>query len=238
MGLFINNSQYPVFKNNRTLTENNQVEFRSNYMTELLKEQQSSNEVVYQAINALKNTHNQSNLQQSKQIMAINNKLHELQKMNIQQKQLEHQVIEWLEKLEDRNIKLQMIMTDEQLKKTDLMEQVKSIVQSQEKVEYKLQHFESAIDEMINQIDHYSIVNNGVADQLQQVGGTNEQILHRITNIDETQQEIINRVDTQEGLFEKISRQMDNIRSILYERTNFLDEKIKKVYEYFNRIYS
>ena len=62
--------------------------------------------------------------------------------------------------------------------------------------------------------------------------------IESINNMEETQNKLANRVESQEGLMEKVLRQIDHLRSILYERTNFLDEKIEKAYEYFNKIYS
>lgn len=45
------------------------------------------------------------------------------------------------------------------------------------------------------------------------------------------QQEVIQRLENQEALAEKILRKVDHFRSILYERTNFINDKIGKGYE-------
>ena len=45
-------------------------------------------------------------------------------------------------------------------------------------------------------------------------------------------------LDKLKGLMEKVLLQIDHLRSILYERINFLDEKFEKAYEFFNKIYS
>ena len=66
----------------------------------------------------------------------------------------------------------------------------------------------------------------------------NKTMADQIANIEETQNKLSTRVESQEGLMEKVLRQIDHLRSILYERTSFLDGKIEKVYEYSNKTYT
>ncbi|WP_332648784.1 hypothetical protein [Lysinibacillus sp. 54212] len=239
MGLFMNNDgKLGLFKSNHTLIENNQIVYHRNEMTELIREQQTLNQDVHRAIQAFKTKQNTSILQQSKKINRINDRLHEIQKLNIQQREVEQQIIEWLEKLENRDVQLQTMLVDEQLMKNDLLDRVAVINQDQEKLGDRLHHVAATMNEMAGHLDQYTIVNNDITHQLQQVRESNEQIIDGINSIDEKQQEVMNRVEDQEGLIEKISRQLDNVRSIVFERTHFLDEKIKKMYDFFNRAYS
>lgn len=203
-----------------------------------MNKQQASNERVQRAVDALKATQYQSNLQHTDQINDINKKLHELLKLNNQHKEVEKHVIDWLEKLEDRSLELQHIMTDEQFKKDDLIERFDRMSESQAKIDDSLHLFTSIIDEMSIKLNENTTIYKEIEQRLQQMGETNDRMINKISDLDVTQHEMINRVDLQEGLLEKLSRQMDNIRSILFERTNFLDEKIRKIYEYFSRSYS
>lgn len=57
----------------------------------------------------------------------------------------------------------------------------------------------------------------------------NQQLVHQMTFIEEAQKDVLDRVDNNEGLIEKVMRQIDHLRSILFERTNDLEEKIEKV---------
>lgn len=57
-----------------------------------------------------------------------------------------------------------------------------------------------------------------------------EQIANRISQQENVQQVFVNRLDNQEGMTEKIDRQLDHLRNILYERTNSLTEKIESNY--------
>lgn len=115
MGLFINESQHPtVFKNTGELNAVNQVECRSDYLSELVKEQQASNKSFHVAINGLRNAQNNFDRRQWRQWNEIKGRLSELKEINAQHEKMEHQVIDWLEKLENQNKKLQMIMMNEQ----------------------------------------------------------------------------------------------------------------------------
>lgn len=58
-----------------------------------------------------------------------------------------------------------------------------------------------------------------------------KQLSEKFLNQEEFQTGVLNRLDKQEALTEKISRQLNHIRSILFERTNYLAEKIDEGYK-------
>lgn len=58
-----------------------------------------------------------------------------------------------------------------------------------------------------------------------------KQLSEKISKQEEFQTGVLNRLDQQEALTEKISRQLNHIRSILFERTNYLAEKIDEGYK-------
>ncbi len=57
-----------------------------------------------------------------------------------------------------------------------------------------------------------------------------QQLVQRLLQQEEAQKVIIGRLDNQEGVIEKMGRQLDHLRGILYERTNVLTEKIENSY--------
>lgn len=57
------------------------------------------------------------------------------------------------------------------------------------------------------------------------------QLAQKVNKQEEFQTEVLTRLDKQEALTEKISRQLNHIRSILFERTNYLAEKIDEGYK-------
>jgi vacuolar-type H+-ATPase subunit I/STV1 len=58
-----------------------------------------------------------------------------------------------------------------------------------------------------------------------------KQLSEKISKQEEFQTGVLTRLDQQEALTEKISRQLNHIRSILFERTNYLAEKIDEGYK-------
>ncbi len=57
-----------------------------------------------------------------------------------------------------------------------------------------------------------------------------QQLSEQILQQEDAQKVVIARLDNQEGVTDKIGRQLDHLRSILYERTNYLTEKIENSY--------
>ncbi|MEH7177419.1 hypothetical protein [Neobacillus vireti] len=57
------------------------------------------------------------------------------------------------------------------------------------------------------------------------------QLSEKISKHEAFQTEVLTRLDQQEALTEKIFRQINHIRSILFERTNYLAEKIDEGYK-------
>ncbi|MDF2789330.1 MAG: hypothetical protein K0S80_2428 [Neobacillus sp.] len=58
-----------------------------------------------------------------------------------------------------------------------------------------------------------------------------KQLSEKISKQEDFQTGVLTRLDQQEALTEKISRQLNHIRSILFERTNYLAEKIDEGYK-------
>src|SRR5690625_6937931 len=80
--------------------------------------------------------------------------------------------------------------------------------------------------QMLIEKDHIS--SQEVAEQIKQHYLNHQELSKQLHAHDENQQEVIKRLDHQEALTEKMLRQMSNLRSILYERTNFLAETIDR----------
>jgi hypothetical protein len=58
-----------------------------------------------------------------------------------------------------------------------------------------------------------------------------KQLAEKMSKQEEFQTGVLTRLDQQEALTEKIFRQLNHIRSILFERTNYLAEKIDEGYK-------
>ena len=79
MGLFINEHEHPsLFKNTGNLDSTNQLEFRSNSLTEFVTKQQATNMSVHRAIYVLKNSQNKMKQRQMRKWKEMNGRLRDL----------------------------------------------------------------------------------------------------------------------------------------------------------------
>lgn len=79
-------------------------------------------------------------------------------------------------------------------------------------------------------LEKYSGENEELSSKIEQQIELQKEMSRQISKQEDFQHDVINRLDKQEALTEKMIRKIDHFRSILYERTNFLTEKIEKGY--------
>lgn len=191
MGLFINSEQHHnMYRTKENIHGPNQATFQRDHLSELLKEQQKTNESLRKSMIKLGILQEQSGQNHSKQWKEMGKRLASLEKANYQQDQRAIQMLEHLKILTDENKNMQMLIEKEHISSQEIGEQIK-------------QHY----------LNH-------------------QELSKQLHAHDENQQEVIKRLDHQEALTEKMLRQMSNLRSILYERTNFLAETIEDSYQF------
>lgn len=218
MGLFINKNDHPeVFHNPGNLQESNQGFAKIDYLSELIKGQKEAYESLRHSFYDLKNLHQQQETNQINQWNDIGNQLKELRENHHMQKKFESHVMDWMIKLDEENNKLQSMLDQEGQLKQEMMEQIHIVQQSNQDIMKRLEQYESTnqdLTQKINeQLDHH------------------QQMSEQFTKQEDIQNEVLTRLDTQEALTEKILRQINHIRSILFERTNYLAEKIESGYK-------
>lgn len=70
-----------------------------------------------------------------------------------------------------------------------------------------------------------------LAEKVEQQMTLQKEIAEKSLKQEAFQDEVLQRLENQEALTEKILRKIDHFRSILYERTNFISERIGKGYD-------
>lgn len=80
-------------------------------------------------------------------------------------------------------------------------------------------------------VDHLDEKITALSKQIAQHVAVQQEIKEQLLKQKSFQQEVIERLENQEALAEKILRKVDHFRTILYERTHFIGEKISKGYE-------
>lgn len=175
---------------------------------------QKKHEAIYKNEKAIKQP-NQSffihnNMQEMiKEQQNINRTLH--QSFNSLKNRYEHQESKSFEILSQ----LKELNTN-QLSRKDITEQLIVIRELSQTANQKTEDYEAVTHELIPKIE----------EQLELQKQTQTEIL----NQKETQKEVISRLDNQEARTEKIIREMNHFRSLLFERTNYVTEKIEKGY--------
>jgi hypothetical protein len=86
--------------------------------------------------------------------------------------------------------------------------------------------------EVVNKLDKYGLANEQLELKVNEQLDMQNQLSQQISKQADTQLEVLNRLENQEALTEKILRQIDYFRATLFERTNYLAEKIDTGYNY------
>ena len=100
---------------------------------------------------------------------------------------------------------------------SQIMEQLITLTDENKKLQMMMENERIFDIEIINQMKQHSL--------------NNEKLSQQIIEQKESQQEVLTRLDSQEALTEKALRQIGNLRSSLFERTNYLAEKIEDSYQ-------
>jgi septation ring formation regulator EzrA len=209
LGIFINNEKHPdVFKNQREIKEPNQAYMRQDFMTELIKQQQEANTSLKRALDDLKTNYHVKEAAQTEQIKNIGTQINDLKVSDRHHEENEKQFLQWLKDLDQKNVNLQALLENQlQVKLNQLSQSNQAIVQQLEQQETSYQNLSTQLNEQLN---------------FQKAVTQNQT---------EFQEDVLKRLDNQEALTEKIHRQLNHIRSVLFERTHFLAGKIEEGYQ-------
>jgi len=86
------------------------------------------------------------------------------------------------------------------------------------------------LTELHSMIGNDRLVEKDVLDKILEQIHRQEQLFEQIENKETIQEELLTRMKQQEALMEKVLRKIANFRSILFERTSFLTDKIEDNY--------
>ncbi|WP_066309173.1 hypothetical protein [Bacillus sp. FJAT-29814] len=121
-------------------------------------------------------------------------------------------------------------MKDESLNKQELMEKVKQLSQSIEEMANRLEKNEMTNQLVLQQVNEQLELQKETAVKISEQEELQLKVAEKLEEQEERQTEVLTRLDTQEALVDKITHQLNHIRSILFERTNYLAGKIEEGY--------
>ncbi|HLR67626.1 hypothetical protein [Virgibacillus alimentarius] len=217
MGLFMNSENPGVFKNEGEIKEPNQGYFKINYFSELLKRQEEVNASLLRSLRDVKLNNNQQEFIQDKRWKEMNQQLEKVNKSNAEQKEFKDHTLQWQKRLDNQVNTLGEVLEDNEMKAQEMIEEMRD-----------MQHVNK---DMLNKLDQQELTNQHLISQVNEFQDVKKQVDERALQQDLIQEDMLERLENQEAGTEKIIRQLDNLRSILYERTNDLTEQIENGYE-------
>ncbi|MBV7504606.1 hypothetical protein KW850_04905 [Bacillus sp. sid0103] len=127
-------------------------------------------------------------------------------------------------------------LINEQHKANTALEKALSELGNQTQLQEKTQfsqwnHVGEQLNDLRNRMERYEDANHQLVLQMNKQLELQIEVVEKITKQEEFQSGVLQRLDTQEALMDKISRQINHIRSILFERTNYLATKIDEGYK-------
>ncbi|MGY0694925.1 hypothetical protein ACW2QC_19520 [Virgibacillus sp. FSP13] len=218
MGLFMNKGEHPdVFMNQSSIEEPNQSFFKIDYFKELVKSQKKMNDSLFRSFHELEFLYQQQQHTQAREWKEIGDQLHALKECNLQHEKFKRDAMEWLTMLDENNKDMHRLLEEEGLLKQGVLEEINSVNQSNQ--------------EIVNQLGKYEFFHEQLTNQMNELFDLHKEMSSKIANQDENQNKTLNHLEKQEALMEKAVRQITHLRSILFERTNFLAEKIENSYK-------
>ena len=217
MALFINDEQHPdVFKSNEIIYAPNQRLFQRDYLSELMEEQQKANDLLQYSLRKLENSFVQQEQALTHQSKKIGNQSYKIDELNFQHEEFENQIVNWMKKLEAENRNQQVVLADSLLVEREFTDKINAVSQSNQ--------------EIVNELGKHGLIHETLSLKMDEQSSLQKKIFIQLSQQDNNQNEMIKRLESQEALTEKMLRQIDHFRSILFERTHYLAEKIENGY--------
>ncbi|WP_077358917.1 hypothetical protein [Virgibacillus halodenitrificans] len=216
MGLYINHRHGDIYKNNEGIQAPNQEVFIKNHVAEMIEEQQRVNKSLSTSFYELKNLYEQQSNKQTHQWKDITTQLNQLKQLNDTHDKLENDVIKVLQKLEGNQLSIQKLIEENYL--------------SKETYDQQLNEITSGYQDIADKLERHREVNEKLTSKVEQQTEWQKEIGEKVKEHEVSQEKVLDRMENQEAITEKITRQMDHFRSILFERTNYLAEKVEEGY--------
>ncbi|WP_144462510.1 hypothetical protein [Siminovitchia fortis] len=218
MGLYINEEEHLyIYKSEEEIDEPNQSVAQIDEWAEFLDVQKKANAIWQQSFSDLNKMVEHQEQVRKNQWKKISYQLKDLRRIDRKHDEAHENVKEQLTAIDEKSRRLEEMLDEETLFKKDVMEQLLQVSGTNEEIENRLKSVEADNEELLTKLNEQYELQREMAEQ--------------ISKQEERHQEVISRLDSQEAVTEKILRQVTNIRSILFERANYLAEKIENSYK-------
>lgn len=218
MGLFFNRkNDFKIYEGD-TANDRNQAVFRSDTVTTALEEQRKAFEIMNEEYVELSKQLQKHKKNQSDRWKATGIRFEEILENQSQHHHFELEATQTLKHLEKQNKELQNVLERKKKINEELVQQINQLSQSNSEIAERLEKFDADQEMLLKKMD----------EQIER----QQRFSMSLEEQKAMQSEIVDRIDRQEGMVDKLMRQMDFLKSVLFERTHFIADKIDKSFSY------
>jgi chromosome segregation ATPase len=218
VSIFINTNSHPnLFKNNGSIEEPNQSFYKSDYLKELLEEQNRVNEALQKSMKSLRISFQKQRYHQDSRWRDVVQDMNLLKENTKHREEFEKQTREWITMLERNSQELHRIAHENSTVNQDILKEIYRIHQSNE--------------EIMQQLMKLDTTNENFSHKIGEMTEKQELMAEQVSTQHEKQDKVLDQLENQEALMEKSNLQLTNLRSILFERTGFIADKIEESYK-------
>ncbi|MCM3710144.1 hypothetical protein [Sporosarcina luteola] len=217
MGLFFNKKSHSDLYKGDNIAERNQSIYRTDSLSEAMIEQKRSFDMMNEKYGEMEKQLQKQRRVQSDRWKTTGIRFEEILDHQSQQRQFEQEAIGTLERLDRKHIELQKLLESKRKMNEDLVEQINMLSHSNAEIAERLEKFDIDQEKLLTKMDA----------QLEK----QDQFSHSLEEQQALQTQLAERIEQHEGLIDKMIRQMDFLKSVIFERTHFIAEKIDKSYQ-------
>ncbi|WP_217586266.1 hypothetical protein [Lentibacillus saliphilus] len=207
---FMNTNMHPdMYENSEKITAPNQDYYMRNAFDMWKRDQQQARTQLFQAVHHLNQQFTILSTQHKKEIDDIRSQLATLDMEAGVQEQFREETERWLAMLDENQGKLEQLLEHDRAFKQTIQQEMSDLNASQQTV---LEELTGARTQLLAQMDR--------------VLELHEQVTESLAAHEAEQTHLVNRMADQEALLEKVTRQISHVRSILFERSTYLADKI------------
>ncbi|MHC0035613.1 hypothetical protein [Pseudoneobacillus sp. C159] len=213
----------------------NQQSYRLNYLSEYLSEQMKQNQSITENLNKITSSMNET---QKDQVIKMNEIISGQQQQTLQsnqfinkilsQEKINEEIITSLNQLKGNHIEMGKSLQTEQQINQAILDQLNFQDQQFRETNKRLENYVTLATKLSEQLLIQEQILKGMGQKL------DVQDVYHTT--------VMNKLEKQEALNEKIIRQIDHLKSIVYERATLILEKVEQSFqstsEYFQEIFT
>ncbi|OEH56165.1 hypothetical protein AQ616_01205 [Oceanobacillus sp. E9] len=217
MSLYMNENEN-VYKSEQQLYAPNQQVFIRSHMSEVLEEHNNIQQSIMKSIRRLNSQMAGQGLKQQQNWDSITDQLQILEKDSMNHKMMEQNVLDKLQILEDSQQSISIQIKEEGISKQQITSHLTELKKSQQ-----------VLQELM---DSMQTTNEKYHDKVEEQNQMQQAVMQTLKDKEVETGKVYERLESQDALLEKVVRQMDHFRGVMYERTNYLAKKLESTVTY------